>query len=105
MREGRLLEALGAVEKPPWTAPAWSADDWLAERGPSRGYVSEWPAPIRGRRAAKCLAPSRERAYEGGERRVTPCAGIQVGLELAARGLGTNHEAWQGAGLISSLLD
>lgn len=105
MREGRLWGILGAVEKPPWTAPAWSADDWLAERGPSGGCVSEWPAPIRGRRIAQCLAPSWERAYEGGERRVTPCAGIQVGLELAARGLGTNHEAWQGAGLISSLLD
>lgn len=49
--------------------------------------------------------PSGERAYEGGERWATPCAGIQVGLEPPARGLGTNHEAWQGAGLISSLLD
>lgn len=51
------------------------------------------------------LRPSGERASEGGERRATPCAGIQVGLEPETGGLGTNHEAWQGAGLISSLLD
>lgn len=59
MREGQLLEALSAVEKPPWTAPAWPADDWLAKRGPSGGCVSEWPAPILGGRPAKCLATLR----------------------------------------------
>lgn len=51
------------------------------------------------------LHPSGEPAYEGVERPATPCVGIRVGLEPAARGLGTNHEAWQGACLISSLLD
>lgn len=51
------------------------------------------------------LHPSGEPAYEGGERPATPCAGIRVGLELAARGLGMNHEAWQRAALICSLLD
>lgn len=64
--------------------------------GPHRSVAEERPNVLRS---------SGERGSEGGERRATPCAGIQVGLELAAGGLGTNHEAWQGAGLISSLLD
>lgn len=97
MREGRLLEALGAVKKPPW-----SADDWLAERGWGAVCLSG-PHGSEAEESQSVLHPSGEWAYEGGERPATPCAGIRVGLEQAARGLGTNHEAWQGAWLIFSL--
>lgn len=85
------MEALGALEKTPWIAPGGSAEDWLAGQDALAEVVclkgsclSPAPIPSRG---AVFLRRSSEQAYEGGERRVTPCVGIQVGLEQAARGL------------------
>lgn len=61
MREGRLSEALRAVEKPPGTAPSRLTEDGRAVREAQAEATSQssprlFPAPIPGRGAAKCRA-------------------------------------------------
>lgn len=80
------MEALGAVEKPPCTAPGRSAEDWFAGREAlAKAARLSGPrlfaAPIPGRVAAECLEPLQHAGEGDGERWVTPRAGIQVGLE------------------------
>lgn len=107
MREGRLLEDLGAVEKPPGTAPGRLIEDGRAEREAQAEAASQsssclFPAPIPGRGAAKCpLASRRGRGPPGDASLWNPG---RVGSEQPEVWAGT-PEAWQRATLISTLLD
>lgn len=111
MREGRLSEALRAVEKPPGTAPGRLTEDGRAVREAQAEAASQssprlFPAPIPGRGVAKSRA-----ALQASRPTRAGTAGRRLALEsrsgwseLPEVWAGT-PEAWQGAALSITLLD
>lgn len=111
MREGRLSEALRAVEKPPGTAPGRLTEDGRAVReAQAETAESEQSAPL------PCTHPgSRSREESRGPPASRPTRAGTAGRRLALESrsgwselpevwAGT-PEAWQAAALISTPLD